>query len=37
MKLKRMSYAFIAMAGICFISGITVLSHPEGNETEWTD
>ena len=37
MKFKRMTYAFIAMAGICFISGITVLSHPEGTGTEWTD
>lgn len=37
MKLKRMTYAFIAMAGICFISGITMLSHPEGTETKWTE
>lgn len=37
MKLKRMTYAFLAMAGICFISGITVLSHPEGTETRWID
>lgn len=37
MKVTKMAYAFIAMASICFISGITVLSHPEGTGTEWTD
>lgn len=37
MSMKRMAYTFIAMAGLCFISGITVLSHPEGTDTEWTD
>lgn len=37
MKMKRIAYTFIAMAGLCFISGITVLSHPEGTDTEWTD
>lgn len=36
-KLKRMSYTFVAMASICFVTGIAVLSHAEGTETEWTD
>lgn len=36
-KLKRVTYAFVAMASICFISGIAVLSHTEGDETVWTD
>ncbi len=37
MKLKRIAYTFIAMASICFISGVTVLSQHEGTDTEWTD
>ena len=37
MKLKRMAYTFIAMAGLCFISGITVLTQHEGTDTECTD
>ena len=36
-NLKRISYTFVAMASICFITGIAVLSHTEGDETEWTD
>lgn len=36
-KLKRMSYTFIAVASICFVTGIAVLSQPEGDETAWTD
>ena len=36
-KLKRMSYTFVAMASICFVTGIAVLSHEEGTETEWID
>lgn len=36
-NLKRMSYTFMAVASICFITGIAVLSHTEGDETVWTD
>lgn len=36
-KLKRVTYTFVAMASICFISGIAVLSYTEGDETVWTD
>nr|DAV24939.1 MAG TPA: hypothetical protein [Bacteriophage sp.] len=36
-KLKRISYTFVAMASICFATGIAVLSHTEGDETVWTD
>lgn len=36
-NLKRMTYTFVAMAGICFVTGIAVLSHTEGDETVWTD
>lgn len=36
-KLKRMSYTFMAVASICFVTGIAVLSHTEGDETVWTD
>lgn len=36
-NLKRMTYTFVAMASICFVAGITVLSHTEGDETVWTD
>lgn len=36
-KLKRMSYTFAAVASICFVTGIAVLSQPEGDETVWTD
>lgn len=36
-SLKRMSYTFIAVASICFVTGIAVLSHSEGDETVWTD
>lgn len=37
LNLKRMSYTFIAVASICFVTGIVVLSQPEGDETVWTD
>ena len=36
-NLKRMTYTFVAMASICFVTGIAVLSHAEGDETVWTD
>ena len=36
-NLKRMTYAFVAMASICFTAGIAVLSLTEGDETVWTD
>lgn len=36
-NLKRISYTFVAMASICFVTGIAVLSHTEGDETEWID
>lgn len=36
-NLKRISYTFVAMASICFVTGIAVLSHTEGDETKWTD
>lgn len=36
-KLKRISYTFVAVASICFMTGIAVLAHDEGTETEWTD
>jgi len=36
-NLKRMTYTFVAMASICFVTGIAVLSHTEGDETVWTD
>ena len=36
-KLKRMTYTFVAMASICFVTGIAVLSHDEGDETVWAD
>lgn len=36
-KLKRMSYTFMAVASICFVTGIAVLSHTEGDETVWVD
>ncbi len=36
-NLKRISYTFVAMASICFVTGIAVLSHTEGDETVWTD
>lgn len=38
--LTRMSYALVAMASICFFTGIVVLSQPEhseGAETKWID
>lgn len=36
-NLRRMKYTFAAMAGICFVTGIAVLSRTEGDETVWTD
>lgn len=36
-KLTRLSVALAAMASLFLVSGIAVLSHPEGNDTEWTD
>lgn len=36
-NLKRITYTFVAMASICFVTGIAVLSHTEGDETSWTD
>lgn len=36
-NLKRITYTFMSIAGICFAAGIAVLSHTEGDETEWTD
>lgn len=36
-NLKRMTYAFVVMASICFAAGVAVLSHTEGDETVWTD
>lgn len=36
-KLKRMSYTFMAVASICFVTGIAVLSHTERDETVWVD
>lgn len=36
-NLKRMSYTFMAVASICFVTGIAVLSHTEGDETVWTN
>ena len=36
-NLKCMSYTFMAVASICFVTGIAVLSHTEGDETVWTD
>ena len=36
-NLKRMAYAFVAMASIWFAEGVAVLSHAEGDETVWTD
>ena len=37
LNLKRMSYTFMAVASICFVTGIAVLSHTEGDETVWID
>ena len=36
-NLTRVSYALAAMASICLVTGIEVLSHPEGADTEWID
>lgn len=36
-NLRRMKYTFVAMAGLCFVTGIAVLSHTEGDETVWID
>lgn len=39
-NLTRMSYALVAMASICFFTGIAVLAqseHLEGADTEWID
>lgn len=36
-NLKRMSYAFITVASICFAAGVAVLSHTEGDKAVWTD
>lgn len=35
-KLPLISYTFAAMSGICFISGLVILSS-EGRPTIWTD
>lgn len=36
-NLKRITYTFVAMASICFVTGIAVLSQPEGDESAWTE
>lgn len=36
-NLRRMKYTFVAMAGLCFVTGIAVLSRTEGDETVWID
>ena len=36
-NLRCMKYTFVAMAGLCFVTGIAVLSRTEGDETVWTD
>lgn len=35
-KLSLVSYTLAAMAGICFISGLVILSS-EGENQNWTD
>jgi hypothetical protein len=35
-KLPLISYTLAAMSGICFISGLVILSS-EGRQTIWTD
>ena len=37
MNLTRMTYALVLAASMCFVTGIAVLSHTEGDETEWID
>lgn len=36
-NLKRMSYTFMAIASVCFVTGIAVLSHTEGDEIAWVE
>lgn len=36
-NLKCVACTFIAIASICFVTGVAVLSHTEGDETVWTD
>lgn len=39
-SLTRMSYALVAMASLCFFTGIAVLAQPEhseGAEAKWND
>ena len=35
-KLPLISYTLVAMSGICFISGLVILSG-EGRKSTWTD
>ena len=37
MNLKRVTYTLVLAASVCFMTGIAVLSHTEGDETEWID
>ena len=36
-KKTHISYALAAMASLFLVTGIAVLSFPEGTETEWRD
>lgn len=36
-KKTRISYLLAAMASLFLVTGIAVLSHPEGTDTEWID
>lgn len=37
-NLKKMSYAFVMVASICFAAGVAVLSSDaEGDKTQWKD
>ena len=37
MNLSRITCAFALVASLCFVTGIAVLSHEEGDETAWID
>ena len=37
MNLTRMTYTLVLAASVCCMTGIAVLSHTEGDETEWID
>lgn len=36
-KKTRMSYTLAALASLFLVTGIAVLSYPEGTDTEWID